>query len=54
MNKKCLAKDNEHTSVWGKALLKVTAPKIFGTNAFFLMLVMARMLSSISTSCNSS
>jgi hypothetical protein len=54
MNKKCSAKDNEHTSVRVKALLKATAPKIVGTKDFFLMLVIARTLSSISASCNSS
>jgi hypothetical protein len=35
-------------------LLKATAPKIFGTIAFFFMLVTARTLSSISASFSSS
>jgi hypothetical protein len=37
-----------------KVLLKATAPKIFGMNAFFFMLVTARTLSSISASFSSS
>jgi hypothetical protein len=38
----------------GKALLKATASKAFGTGDFFLMFVMAHTHSSISASCNSS
>jgi hypothetical protein len=52
--KKYSVKDEKGTSVWGKALLKATAPKAFGTGDFFLMLVMARTQSSISASCSSS
>jgi hypothetical protein len=40
--------------VRGKALLKATAPKTFGTGDFFLMFVMARTHSSISASRSSS
>jgi hypothetical protein len=44
----------KRTSVRGKALLKATTLKTFDTINFFLILVMARTQSSISTSCNSS
>jgi hypothetical protein len=44
----------KRTLVQGKALLKATAPKIFGTINFFLILVTARTQSSIFASCNSS
>jgi hypothetical protein len=56
---KCGAKevfdqDKKRTSVRGKALLKATAPKTFGTGDFFLMFVTVRTHSSISASRNSS
>jgi hypothetical protein len=49
-----LDQGKKHTSVRGKALLKATAPKTFGTGDFFLMFVTARTHSSISASCSSS
>jgi hypothetical protein len=52
--KKHSVKDKKGTSVRGKALLKATTPKAFGTGDFFLMLVTARTQSSISASCSSS
>jgi hypothetical protein len=52
--KKAFDQSKERTSVRGKALLKATAPKAFGTGDFFLMLVTVHTHSSISASRNSS
>jgi hypothetical protein len=52
--KEVFNQSEKRTSVRGKALLKATAPKAFGTAAFYLMLVMVRTHSSISALCSSS